>query len=226
MKKSFLPNTKAKELKSRTAFTLIELVVSITILSVIMLSVFMIYSNLIQINKRLEVMRVVQENVRNITEQMATDIREKWIDLSYYDGSDTEKTNNYTGSGNAILAIRWGDKYYPMKDGPGGMPVLCSEADQRNLAVHCYIGKEDSMSHRKAISDDRVRIENIRFFLSGNIGDSLTNLSQEWKVTIVLSLGIEIKSWVSSEVAKNSHMLIETTISEKAYKQNNTALTP
>lgn len=58
-------------------FTLIELVVAITILSVIMLSVFTIYSNIIQINKRLEVMRVVQENIRNITEQMASDIREK-----------------------------------------------------------------------------------------------------------------------------------------------------
>ena len=59
------------------AFTLIELVVSITILSVILLSVFMIYSNLIQVNRRLEVIRIVQENIRNVTEQMASDIREK-----------------------------------------------------------------------------------------------------------------------------------------------------
>lgn len=59
------------------AFTLIELIVSITILSVILLSVFEIYNNILQVNKRLEVMRVVQENVRNITEQIASDIREK-----------------------------------------------------------------------------------------------------------------------------------------------------
>jgi prepilin-type N-terminal cleavage/methylation domain-containing protein len=69
---------KRKEIISAcNAFTLIELVVSITILSVILLSVFMIYSNIIQTNKQLEVMRVVQENVRNITEQVASDIREK-----------------------------------------------------------------------------------------------------------------------------------------------------
>ncbi len=59
------------------AFTLIELVVSITILSVVLLSIFMIYSNLIQVNRRLEVIRIVQENIRNVTEQMASDIREK-----------------------------------------------------------------------------------------------------------------------------------------------------
>jgi len=59
------------------AFTLIELIVSITILSVIMLSVFVIYSNFIQVNRRLEGMRIVQENIRNITEKIATDVREK-----------------------------------------------------------------------------------------------------------------------------------------------------
>lgn len=63
--------------KTSVAFTLIELVVSVTILSVIMLSVFVIYSNLIQVNKRLEDMRIVQENIRNITEKIATDVREK-----------------------------------------------------------------------------------------------------------------------------------------------------
>lgn len=77
MKKMFFLNTPSYNFKASAAFTLIELVVSITILSVIMLSVFMVYSNLIQINKRLEAMRILQENIRNITEQMASDIREK-----------------------------------------------------------------------------------------------------------------------------------------------------
>jgi len=202
------------------AFTLIELIVSITILSVIMLSVFEIYSNILQINKRLEVMRTVQENVRNITEQIASDIREKWIDFAYYDWFSPEKTNNYTGNGNILLAIKWGDKYYPMKDSISG-PILCSEMDQKDMKIHCYIGKENSSGIRKAISNESVRIENIRFFLSGNTGESsVTNLSQEWKATIVFSLGIENKVGVSSEIAKNTHMSIETTISEKVYKKN------
>ncbi|MDD5376853.1 MAG: type II secretion system protein [Candidatus Gracilibacteria bacterium] len=219
MNRSFPLGTRNQKLEDRTAFTLIELVVSITILSVIMLSVFMIYSNLIQINKRLEAMRIVQENVRNITEQIASDIREKGIDFSYYDGSVKERSNGYTGSGNTILAIRSGDKYYPMKDSLNG-PILCNEEDQKDPKVHCYVGKEDSTGYRKAISDNRVRIDNIRFFLSGNTGDSITNLSQEGKATIVLSLGIEQKTGVSSDVAKNAHALIETTISEKVYKKN------
>lgn len=200
------------------AFTLIELVVSITILSVILLSVFQVYSNILMINKRLEIMRVVQENVRNITERIATDVREKWIDLSYYDNSHVNRTNNYSGSGNSILAIRWGDKYYLMTD-RGSWPTICNEIEQKDPLIHCYIGKEDITGTRKAISDERVRIENIRFFLSGNTGESLTNLGQEGKVTLILSIGIENGVGVSSDIAKGTRMSIQTTISEKAYKK-------
>lgn len=206
--------------KTSVAFTLIELVVSVTILSVIMLSVFVIYSNLIQVNKRLEDMRIVQENIRNITEKIATDVREKWIDFSYYNGSSSLKTNNYTGSGNSILAIQGGNKYYPMKDGLVGWPILCSEADQKDIKMQCYMGIEDIFNTRKALSDNRVSVENIRFFISGNPSTSITNLAQEGKVTIILSLRISNSAGIHSEIAKNTHMSIETTISEKIYKQN------
>lgn len=124
-------------------------------------------------------MRIVQENVRNITEQIATDIREKGIDFSYYDGSSNEKTNNYSGSGNFILAIRGGDKYYPMKEDVIGTIVRCSDEDEKNPRVHCYIGKEDIAGNRKAISDTRVRIENVRFFISGDTGEGITNQGSE-----------------------------------------------
>lgn len=224
MKKMFFLNTPSYKFKASAAFTLIELVVAITILSVIMLSVFMVYSNLIQINKRLEAMRIIQENIRNITEQMASDIREKWIDFSFYNGSPWHESNNYTGSGNTVLAIKWGNKYYAMTKNNLGTIVQCDTTDIKNPLIHCYIGKEDNLNQRKAISDDRVRIENLHFFLSGNTGESLTNLSQEWKATITLSLGIENKVWMSSEIVKSTHMLIETTISEKVYKQNSNSI--
>lgn len=63
--------------RAKNGFTLIELVVSVTILSIIMLSVFVVYSDLIQVNKRLEALRVVGENTRTVTEMIASDVREK-----------------------------------------------------------------------------------------------------------------------------------------------------
>jgi hypothetical protein len=66
-----------------------------------------------------------------------------------------------------------------MKNDTSGPPVICNEADQNNPLIHCFVGKEDSLGNRKAISDERVRIENIHFFLSGTPTTSITNLSQE-----------------------------------------------
>ncbi len=82
------------------------------------------------------------------------------------------------------------------------------------------MGIEDIFNTRKALSDNRVSVENIRFFISGNPSTSITNLSQEGKVTIILSLRISNNAGIHSEIAKNTHMSIETTISEKIYKQN------
>jgi hypothetical protein len=82
------------------------------------------------------------------------------------------------------------------------------------------MGIEDIFNTRKALSDNRVSVENIRFFISGNPNASITNLSQEGKVTIIISLRISTKAGISSEIAKSAHMSVETTISEKIYKQN------
>lgn len=107
-----------------------------------------------------------------------------------------------------------------MKVTPIGTIVQCTEADEQDPGIHCYIGKEDRMGLRKAISDKRVRIENIRFFLSGNTGEGITNQEHEGKVTLVLSLGIENTAGVTSGMTNNAHMETQTTISEKIYKGN------
>lgn len=207
-----------KHLTKTSAFTLIELVVSVTILSIIMLSVFVVYSDLIQVNKRLEALRMVGEDMRTVTEKIASDVREKWIDFTYYDWSSVERTSAYSGSGNLVLAIQWGVRYYPMKDSLAG-PTLCHESDLTNLATHCYIGREQ-WGERIALTTANVRIEDIRFFFSGTSKDTATNLSNEGKVTIVTSMGIEKKSGVSDAIVQNTHMRIQTTVSEKIYKKN------
>jgi len=148
-----------------TGFTLVELVVAITILSIIMLSVFVVYTNIITINNRLEVIRSLQQNARNATETIATDVREKGIDFAYYDGSSTFKTPAYEGSGTTVLAIHGGTRYYPMKESFGSM-VLCNDADAENPNIHCFLGMENAAGKRIALTDTSVRIDQLRFFIS------------------------------------------------------------
>jgi prepilin-type N-terminal cleavage/methylation domain-containing protein len=61
---------------SNKGFTLIELVVSVTILSIIMLSVFSVFFLASDLNNKIDISRALQENVKNIVEVVAEDIRE------------------------------------------------------------------------------------------------------------------------------------------------------
>jgi prepilin-type N-terminal cleavage/methylation domain-containing protein len=63
--------------KFKHAFTLIELIIAITILSIILISIFSVYSNIINANNKVKVSRILQENTKNIVENIATAIREK-----------------------------------------------------------------------------------------------------------------------------------------------------
>jgi len=96
--------------KTREAFTLIELVVAVTILSIIMLSVFVIYSNLINVNRKLEQTRILQEQTRLINETIASDVRNSGIDFA---NSSADKLS--TKSGNSYLLQQ--------KDGNGNFTV-------------------------------------------------------------------------------------------------------
>jgi hypothetical protein len=66
-----------------------------------------------------------------------------------------------------------------MKKSPlGGDPTICSPADQQDIAIHCYVGKKHGSTH-KIISDERVQVKGIRFFISGTNNPTLPNQLQE-----------------------------------------------
>ena len=62
---------------SQSGFTLIELMISISIFSIMMLSAFEVYTQVMSLSRKLEVQREVQESARAITEAIAKDVREK-----------------------------------------------------------------------------------------------------------------------------------------------------
>lgn len=193
---------------SKKGFTLIELILAITILSIIMLSIFVIYTNVIESNKKLELSRILQENARNITETIARDVREKWIDFGYY--------NNFTGninysSGNTILAVKWEKRYCLMKNNSS-----CDLSCYENW-LNCHLWVLDW----NRISDETVKVDNLRFYISWSWNNSITNTDNEAKVTLVFDLSIMPGKGIRPELAEETKMKIQTTISEKIYKNNN-----
>ena len=60
-------------------FTLIEIVVASTIFAIMMISVIFIFVNSSQISAKIDINRSMQENIKNIVETIAEDIRNNWI---------------------------------------------------------------------------------------------------------------------------------------------------
>ncbi|MGB2110726.1 MAG: PilW family protein [Patescibacteria group bacterium] len=61
----------------KKAFTVIEVLVAVTILSIIMISVMQIYISSSDISLKTDINRSMQENIKNAIETIAEDIRKK-----------------------------------------------------------------------------------------------------------------------------------------------------
>ncbi|MDD2515692.1 MAG: type II secretion system protein [Candidatus Gracilibacteria bacterium] len=218
--------------KGYFGFTLIELIVSITILSIIMLTIFSIYSNVVQVSKKLELYRYLQQNIRSITELLANDIREKGVDYARYN-NPSEKSINYS-SGNVFLFIK-GSKTYGIFKKKVDDYELCpsingienNTCDLKNPKTISYFGFYTTDPKKPTIlTTDTVTIKDLKYYISatmagGIVGEPLIGNpnSKEGKVTILLEIGIAPKQGISSSLATESVMKVQTTISENFYKR-------
>lgn len=210
------------------AFTLIEVLVAVTILAVVMVSVFEVYFGVLTLNRRLEFSRSLQENARSTTEMFAKEIRERGIDLAFYDNGSAARTLDYE-NGNDVLAVRPdalgnASRYYLMQDSVTG-PVSCTDP----AAKDCYLGREsvgsDGSSERVRVTDARVKVESLRFHIVGTSAATVSSGTapvssgiREAKVTAVFELGVPPAKGLDPNVAKKLKIRAQTTISEKIYK--------
>ena len=65
----------------KKAFTLIEVIVSITILSMILVSVFAVFFLASDLSNKADVNRLMQEKIKNIVETISEDVRKNWINI-------------------------------------------------------------------------------------------------------------------------------------------------
>jgi len=218
----------------KQGFTLIEIIIAVTILSFIMVSVFGIYSNIIALNKRLAVSRSLQENARNITEIIAKDIRENGIAFGCYNHTAASSSDcpwvagntEYAGSGSRVLITKVAPadcpgggsdcfvSYYLMHDNLASLPSMCQAND-----TDCYLWRELPDGQRIRITDKSVKLDNLKFFISGV--DSKTfasNTDSEGKVTLSFLLAPAAKQGLSTQIIESLTVPIQTTITEKLYK--------
>lgn len=190
-------------------FTLVEVLVSITIFSIMFISIIWIYIISTDISMKSDINRVMQENLKNLASKISEDIRKdwiKWVSSSTIDTCDFDKTTlkNYkvwdklcAKSGNIYYLAKkdlvlW--EYYRVSDS-----LECSW-----LTDNCVI----AMWPNEPLTNSYVSIKELKFYISD---DSVP------KVTINIVLQPSIKKWVKPDMIKDSKIIFQTTISERLF---------
>lgn len=191
-------------------------VMSVTILSV--------YIQTSDISRKLQMTRYITESARDITERIASDVREKWIDSAWsYIVWDGRFPLSEYALGTEVLGINGGRKYIYGKKTVSGIDP-CTPEDRKNPKMHCwlYLHEPSAIDYTKDenlvdsfILDDtkkRVKVSDLRFYISG---DEFT----EKKVTLVFTLSLMERSGLKRSLAEATSMTIQTTLSERSYRK-------
>ncbi len=87
---------------SKHGFTLLEIMIVTAIFAIMSVVVLQVYIQITLLSERLEMSRILADSARELTERIATDVREKGIETH----PELPWENQYTTTGNDTLHIR------------------------------------------------------------------------------------------------------------------------
>lgn len=218
--------------RKTSGFTLVELVISITIFGMMSLAITSIYIQTTYLGQKMRQTRHLSETAREITERIADDVRQKWIhgntlsdgtSYVYWNTPDT-----YSLSGSEVLSVGDGTtKYvYGKKEILGWTTVInhCEAVDKIDPKTHCGLYLVNGSDYTNAFnlvdsfipeeSQKRVKIENLKFYISGD------GKNTEKKVTLIFTLALMPRIGIPSNLIGDTRLHIQTTISERFFKEN------
>jgi prepilin-type N-terminal cleavage/methylation domain-containing protein len=189
------------------AFTLIEVIVSITIFSIIMISIIAIYILSSDTSAKSDINRAMHENLKSIITEIWEDIIKNWISgvsLSILDDCNFNLTNNYK-NGTELCLKSWNNYYLAKKSTSWAWDTytrvensLCSDFQDQ-----CYLVKNWA-----PLTNSLVSIKDLEFLVSSQ------NVN---KVTIKIVLQPTSKAGVKPNLIADSKLMFQTTISERPF---------
>ena len=188
-------------------FTLIEILVSLTILWIIIISIMSIFISSSDISMKSDINRSMQENIKSVFETISEDVRKNWInwvanvipDVDCKDWSWSLWSFYFTWS----KLCTWLNEYYLAEENihwnfDRRLPSQCSTFTGNCVIVKNWIPLTNSF----------VSVKNLEF---RNSDDSIP------KVTILATFQPSVKKWVKSSLIKNNIINVETTISSRPF---------
>ncbi len=184
-------------------FTLIEVIVSVTIFSIMMVSMISIYILSSETSLKSDINRAMHENIKSVTTEMSEDIIKNWLiwtSNSTIDNCDFDITGNYKKW--TKLCMKSLNDYYLAKN-ISWTYARVNNADCQWLADQCYIVK-----NWVPLTNSLVSIKNLNFYVS---------TSRVNKATIIMTLQPTIKAWVKPNAIKENKIIFQTSISERLF---------
>lgn len=196
---------------SKTWFTLIELLVSISILSIVMISIFTIFQLASEANNRTDISRAMQENIKNIVETIAEDVRVNnisWVNSQINWSCDLSWWNYLTWSKLCI----WGNNYYLARFNNTTWVYnrIIDFSDCDIWKESCVLVKKDVNGDINPLSNSWVEFRNINF--------SVVNLeNKEKKLILNFVMQPSTKKWIKMWLIKDNKIIFQTTFSQRLY---------
>lgn len=129
---------------STSGFTLVEMMIAMTIFAMMSTMVMTIYFSTTNTTRKLNAQREISETAREITERLASDIREYGFSgntLGFFPSSPHNpwRKNDYSGSGSEYLNLNNGVYVYGHKTNAGIVECVDTVTEKRKSSakIHC-----------------------------------------------------------------------------------------
>lgn len=192
------------------AFTLVEILVSITILSLILVSVFNVYISSTHINMKTDITRMLQQNTKSAVELIAEDVRK----IGYWSGvtmfseslSPCAAVNNINETKQGTKLCTWINKdYYLAEEISPDTYVRVTDWNCEDITKKCTL-VVNKWSWARPIMNSWVDVKKLRFMISWE---------DVQKVTILMTLQPATWKWIKTSIIQNNRFYFQTTISQR-----------
>lgn len=190
-------------------FTLIEVIVSITIFSIIMVSIIAVYILSSDISAKSDINRAMHENIKSVITEIWEDIIKNWT--YWVSASSTDMDCNFSLVSNykdwtKLCSKSW-NEYYLAKF-ISWVYARVESSNCEDLEEQCYLVKKFPSWEVFPLTNSLVSVRDLEFFASS------INVS---KITIKVIIQPTVKSGVKSNLIADSKLIFETTISERLF---------
>ena len=202
-----------KKIYSHSWFTLVEVLVAMTIFSMTMVSVLVIYATASEIAIKTDINREMQQNIKSVVEAIAEDVRKNanknetpilvHSNISpYVPVADwiTENTHAIQIGNNKYYLVELDQIRANWSNG-------ITNTDCNDIENVCVLAKVDSSGDLIwPLSNSKISFTHLNFYVTN--GDIP-------KITINFTARAAINNWLRNDLIENSTLHFQTTISER-----------